>query len=165
MPKSHLKPDPNNANIGTERGNAMLGKSLQNYGAGRSVLTDRNGVILAGNKTFSKAIELGIPIQVIESDGKTLYAIQRTDLDVSDANAKELAIADNRVSEVSLTWNPDVLQSFIDDDIDLSQFWLEDELIAILDAIPESQFPEYNESVEDEVQYCECPECGHRFPK
>jgi len=27
------------------------------------------------------------------------------------------------------------------------------------------EFPEYDESVADSVQYAECPECGHRFPK
>ena len=27
------------------------------------------------------------------------------------------------------------------------------------------EFPEYDESVEDEVEWIECPECGHRWPK
>lgn len=27
------------------------------------------------------------------------------------------------------------------------------------------EFPEYDESVADEVEMLECPECGHRFPK
>ena len=27
------------------------------------------------------------------------------------------------------------------------------------------EFPEYDESVADEVEYLECPECGHRWPK
>ena len=30
---------------------------------------------------------------------------------------------------------------------------------------PSVEFKEYDESVEDSVQYCECPSCGHRFPK
>lgn len=30
---------------------------------------------------------------------------------------------------------------------------------------PDVEFKEYDESVADEVQYCECPSCGHRFPK
>lgn len=30
---------------------------------------------------------------------------------------------------------------------------------------PNVEFPEYTEDVENDVQYCECPECGHRFPK
>jgi len=27
------------------------------------------------------------------------------------------------------------------------------------------EFPEYDESVADEVEYLECPECGHKWPK
>ena len=30
---------------------------------------------------------------------------------------------------------------------------------------PSVEFKEYDELVEDTVQYCECPSCGHRFPK
>lgn len=39
-----------------------------------------------------------------------------------DKKARELAIADNRVSEVDLEWNPEVLASL---DTELSQFWSE----------------------------------------
>jgi len=27
------------------------------------------------------------------------------------------------------------------------------------------EFPEYDESIADEVEYIECPECGHKWPK
>ena len=30
---------------------------------------------------------------------------------------------------------------------------------------PDVDFKEYDESVADEVEYLECPECGHRWPK
>ncbi len=30
---------------------------------------------------------------------------------------------------------------------------------------PDVDFPEYDESVADSVEYLECPECGHRWPK
>jgi ParB-like chromosome segregation protein Spo0J len=30
---------------------------------------------------------------------------------------------------------------------------------------PDVEFPEYDESVADSVKYCECPECGHRWPQ
>ena len=32
-------------------------------------------------------------------------------------------------------------------------------------AAPDIEFKEYDESTADDVQYCECPNCGHRFPK
>ena len=31
--------------------------------------------------------------------------------------------------------------------------------------LPNVEFPEYDESVENEVEWLECPECGHRWPK
>lgn len=31
--------------------------------------------------------------------------------------------------------------------------------------IPDIDFKEYDESIEDEVEFIECPSCGHKFPK
>jgi hypothetical protein len=30
---------------------------------------------------------------------------------------------------------------------------------------PDVDFKEYDETVENDVEYCTCPECGHKFPK
>lgn len=30
---------------------------------------------------------------------------------------------------------------------------------------PDVEFKEYDESVADDVEYCECPNCGHKWPK
>lgn len=136
-----LTSDPQNANKGTVRGLGMVERSLQSYGAGRSILASNDGVILAGNKTYDRAIELGIPVQEIESDGTTLFVIRRTDLAYDDPRAKELAIADNRSSEVGLDWSPDVLAALADDGVDLSQFWFEDELAEVLTALDEPILP------------------------
>ena len=138
MANAIIQQDPQNANKGTVRGRGMVERSLQQYGAGRSVLVDRNGVIIAGNKTAEIAQELGIPVTVIESDGTTLYAIKRTDLDMAtDDAAKALGVADNRASETGLEWDPDVLQSFMDDGLDLEQFWFPDELARVLEGLPD----------------------------
>lgn len=69
---SQLSPDPLNANRGTERGQRALDRSLREYGPGRSVLIDRHGTIIAGNKTYERAKQLDIPVQVVKSDGTTL---------------------------------------------------------------------------------------------
>lgn len=52
-----LIPDSQNPNRGTPRGRAMLDRSLRTYGAGRSILTDRDGRVIAGNKTVEQAAE------------------------------------------------------------------------------------------------------------
>ena len=96
-----LKADPQNANRGTDRDREALARSLREYGAGRAVLIDRRGHVIAGNKTVEQARALNLPLRVVETDGTFLVAVQRNDLDLqTDARAKALAIADNRVGEL-----------------------------------------------------------------
>ena len=47
--------DRKNANKGTQAGLRALDKSLRDLGAGRSILVDKHGEIIAGNKTTEKA--------------------------------------------------------------------------------------------------------------
>jgi hypothetical protein len=106
-----LTPDPNNANRGTDRGRDALARSLRDYGAGRAVLIDRHGRIIAGNKTVEQAKALNIPLRVVKTDGHHLIAVQRDDLDLAtDLRAKALAIADNRVGELDLEWDVEMLK-------------------------------------------------------
>ena len=131
LPLSSLSLDEQNANRGSDRGRKMLEDSLRKLGAGRSVLVDREGRVIAGNKTVETARKLGLKqIAVIETDGETLVAVRRQDLDLkTDKRAVELAVAHNRVAEVDLDWNAEVLADL---DIDLSQFWDEQELAALM---------------------------------
>lgn len=130
-----LTPDPRNANRGTERGRALLEHSLRQYGAGRSILADKNGVLIAGNKTAQVAGELGLAIREIETDGTELVVVRRTDLDLTtDTAAQELAIADNRVGQVDLHFDPERLQSLREAKVDLTAFWSEDELKKVMAA-------------------------------
>ncbi|MGC2091424.1 MAG: hypothetical protein WA638_18530, partial [Candidatus Acidiferrales bacterium] len=131
VPISRLVLDEKNANRGTKRGRELLEESLERYGAGRSVVVDRHDRVIAGNKTVEAARAAGMKsIAVIETDGTSLVAVQRGDLDlVKDKKARELAIADNRVGELDLEWSPEVLASL---DVDLTQFWNENELNKLL---------------------------------
>jgi DNA modification methylase len=124
-----LTPDSKNANKGTPRGTRMLTNSLKTYGAGRSILVDRHGVIIAGNKTFEEAKALGLDVRVVDADGKALVVVRRTNLDLAtDPEARKLALADNRVGEVNLEWDPSLLESFAADGIDLTTLWTPQEL-------------------------------------
>lgn len=125
--------DQDNANRGTRRGRQALEQSLREYGAGRSVLVDREGRVIAGNKTVEHARRLGIPVRVVETDGQQLVVVQRRDLDLlTDPKARELAIADNRVGELDLDWDPDALRQLHDDGVDLSPFWTPDEFAELV---------------------------------
>jgi DNA modification methylase len=139
MPISELVLDDKNANKGTSRGREMLGQSLEKYGAGRSVVVDRNNRVIVGNKTVEAARAAGLrSIEVIETDGSSLVAVQRGDLDLTrDKKARELAIADNRVSEIDLEWSPEVLASL---DVDLAKFWSEAELNGLLKDFRNGEF-------------------------
>ncbi len=108
---AELSLDAANANRGTERGSAMLESSLRQYGAGRSIVVDKAGRVISGNKTLEQAGQIGLEdVIVVQTDGKKLVAVQRTDLDLADGGmARALAYADNRVGEVSLDWDPEQL--------------------------------------------------------
>src|SRR5687767_9698523 len=96
-----LVPDKRNANRGTARGHDLLETSLREYGAGRSILVDKNGVVIAGNKTLEAASELGLSVKKVHTTGKQLVVVVRDDLDLeTDKAARELAYADNRVAQV-----------------------------------------------------------------
>ena len=134
MKLSDLTPDPNNANRGTERGNSALETSLQQYGAGRSILIDKHGNIIAGNKTAEIAGQVGIEsVKVVKTAGNELVAVMRTDLDLTlDPEARALAYADNRVGEISLDWDADAMLADLENGINLSAFWSDTELETIL---------------------------------
>ena len=133
---SDLQPDRRNANKGTERGLKALDHSLRQYGAGRSILVDKHGRIIAGNKTTERAADLGLEdVIIVPTDGTKLVAVQRTDLDLeTDKAARELALADNRVSELDLAWDVDQLLADVQDGVDLGAFFRPDELDALIAA-------------------------------
>jgi hypothetical protein len=91
---SDLKPDTRNANRGTKRGSEMIQASLKEYGAGRSIVLDKHGNIIAGNKTASGFGALGHEdVLVVQTNGDQLVAVQRMDLDLAEPKALQLALA------------------------------------------------------------------------
>ena len=123
-----LQPDPLNANRGTDRGREALRRSLHTYGAGRSIVIDKRGRILGGHKTVEQAKHLGLPITVVPTTGQELVVVQRMDLDArTDPRARELALADNRVAELDLDWDPAVLRQLEQAGVALEAFWTPEE--------------------------------------
>lgn len=128
-------PDPANANRGTQRGVYMVEESLQQTGAGRSIVVDRNGVIIAGNKTQQAALDSGIvEVVEVETDGNQLVVVKRNDLDLSngDERARLLAYYDNRASEVGLEWDAEQLLADMEAGLDLDGMFATEELADIL---------------------------------
>jgi len=86
VPIAQLVLDEKNANKGTRRGRELPGESLEKYGAGRSVVVDRHNRAIAGNKTVEAAADMK-SVAVIETDGSSLVAVQRGDLDLKKDKA------------------------------------------------------------------------------
>ena len=125
--------DPKNANTGTPRGRQAVEDSLRAHGAGRAVLTDRHGVVIAGNKTVEAAKAQGLSLRVVTTNGRELVVVQREDLDLAcDPRAKKLALADNRTAELGLAWDADVLRDLHAAGLDLSGFWTPEEFAALV---------------------------------
>lgn len=129
-----LTPDWKNANAGTKRGHDLHVRSLETLGAARSIVLDKDGRVVAGNKTLEVAVELGIPVVEIESDGEVLYAVKRKDWDLTDdhGDARAYAYADNRVSEENYALNLDVLLADAENGVEaINDYWFPDELSAL----------------------------------
>lgn len=160
-------PDKDNANQGTQRGQKMIQDSLQEDGAGRGIVVDRNDNVVSGNKTLENAVDIGIDKAiVVETTGNELVVTKRMDWDLyEDESPRRYAYRDNQSALKSINFSPDQLALDVEAGIDFSGIFYTEEIDEILDRVPNINFPEYNESVENEVKYIECPHCGEKFPK
>lgn len=127
-----LRPDDKNINQSSARGGEMLRRSLQEYGAARSLVADKNMRIVAGNQTLEAAAAIGLEdVVVVPTDGSKLVVVQRTDIDLDTPRGRELAIADNRTNQVGYNPDPLMLAWHGSNGADLDKFWLPDELAAL----------------------------------
>jgi hypothetical protein len=164
-----LQFDDQNANQGTPRGMGALESSLKRLGLGRSILVDRDNRIIAGNKTAEKAGEQGVAqkVRFIDTDGTELIAVRRTDLSLDDPQARELAIADNRVAELNLEWDPEVLSALAEVG-DLDAYFTTEELqeltLTPTEEVNKDEDPTpgdmANTTQESENAGRTCPHCG-----
>lgn len=109
---SDIKFDPNNYRVHTDKNKRIIRKSLEDCGAGRSILMDKDNVLIAGEGVYQQSQELGLKVRVIESDGTELVVIKRTDLSSDDEKRKLLALADNYASDTSVFDMDLVLEDF-----------------------------------------------------
>lgn len=135
-----LVQDDHNFNKGTEQGNRLLRESLEKYGAGRSMLIDKDNRIIAGNKTQQKAAELGMKVKIVETDANTIIAVKRTDITLDSKEGREMALLDNLTTQVNLTWDKAELENISDsiEGFDVSDFGFD------IDKMPSVSFVESN---------------------
>ncbi len=165
---SEFKFDDENANKGTPHGKELLKKSLQQRRFARPTFAAKDLTILGGNKTLAAAAEVGMQEAiVVESDGSRPIIHVRTDLANSKTpEARKLAIEDNRIAELSLSWDEEMLSAMAEfDEKLLEELWSKDEVKRMQAYVDDVKFKEYDESVENDVELITCPHCGKSFPK
>jgi DNA modification methylase len=133
-----IKPAIQNARRRTERGAAMIARSIEENGFGRSVLLANDGSLIAGSGTIDGCADVGLEdVIIVPSDGTKIIAIMREDVAPGSERAHRLAIADNRTSDLS-DFDPAVVAALAGE-VDLSDFWRDDELDALLAGIETEQ--------------------------
>lgn len=152
MEKEDLKPDTRNANKGTPRGQWMLEKSIEETGLGRSILADKHGNIIAGNKTYQTAMENNLPVNFVESNGRELTVVVRKDLDLNkDVKARKLAYYDNRVAQVDLDWDTSQMLEDVEKGVQLDNMWVDKELENLLNKEVDLDIPTIRPNPNDDV--------------
>lgn len=141
MANPEIKFDKKNYRKHNDRNKDLINKSLKECGAGRSIVVDNEGEIIAGNGIFEQAQKLKIPVKIVETDGSELVVVKRTDLATNDEKRKQLAIMDNSTSDSS-EFDLDSLQA--DFDVETLEDWgidadfsLKDDSKVVEDEVPE----------------------------
>lgn len=152
-----VKFDKNNYRVHSEENKNLIKKSLKDCGVGRSILVDADDCIIAGNGVYSQAKNMDFEKEVIETDGKELVVIVRTDLHTKDIKRKKLAVYDNSSSDMS-EFDLDMLQADFD----------EDSLVDMGIELKRASNKEYHNSEIDLDDLtndldCVCPQCGMEF--
>lgn len=104
--------DNKNFNKGSDFGNGLIEKSFRKFGAGRSILLDKNNRIIAGNKSVENAAAIGMEdVQIVESDGKRIIAVKRTDIDLDSPEGREMALADNATAKANIIFDAELVEA------------------------------------------------------
>jgi len=134
-----FRPQRKNANKHTQRGMGMLEKSLQKNGWIGAQTAAADGEMIAGSARLEIAADKFADVEpiIVESDGTRPVIVKRIDIpNADDPRAVELSIADNRIAQVDLEWDIDVLKDW-NQALDLGKYWKTDELAKLGSEQPE----------------------------
>lgn len=152
--------------------------SVLTFGFNGALRVWRDNVVLAGNHSLLalqsiKAQGLAAP-RGIHVEGKQ-WLVACVDVShLTEVQADAFLVADNRTAELASNDDQqlaELLSAIASEDEKLLRAtgFDPDDLDQLLQDIANDALPQdwkaYDESVENEVQYCTCPECGHKFPK
>src|SRR5262245_27444280 len=125
-----LTEDPVNRRAHTPRNVGMIADSLQDVGAGLSIIIDEQNQLIGGHGVIEAAGQVGITkLHVVDAEGDAIVAVRRRNL--TPEQKRRMAMYDNRTSDLS-EWNLDQIQADVDAGLDMSPFFSDQELDALL---------------------------------
>lgn len=96
-----IREDKRNYRRHSDKNLSLIGKSLDDFGAGRSIVADNSGQVIGGNGTLREANKRGIPKRIIHTTGDELVVVVRDDISPDDPRRAKLAIVDNSTTDTS----------------------------------------------------------------
>ena len=79
-----IREDKRNYRRHGEKNLSLIGRSLDDFGAGRSIVADNSGQVIGGNGTLREANKRGIPKRIIHTTGDELVVVVRDDIAPDD---------------------------------------------------------------------------------
>lgn len=72
-----IREDRRNYRKHSEQNLKLIGRSLDNYGAGRSIVADNSGAVIGGNGTLREANKRGLKQRIVHTTGDELVVVVR----------------------------------------------------------------------------------------
>lgn len=134
---SDFKSQNENANGHTERGLKSLSVAYEKVGYVAPMTADANNEILDGSARLQKAVDQ-FPDEalVIRHDGSKPVIMVREDIkDGTDPKAKLISYGANRIAETNLDWEPGQVLVDVENGVDLSGLFSDNELAEMEDEV------------------------------
>lgn len=161
-----VRPQRVNANRHTQRGLGLLEDSIQQLGWIGAITVAADGETFDGSARVEVGASAGFEDAiVVESDGSKPIIHRRIDIPTADdPKARELGIRANRVAQVDLDWDADILKGLAEEGVKLDDLFTADEFMELVHDVPAFEPASIDEQGRlDEKKKCTCPECGHEF--
>jgi len=129
-------------------------RSLEKFGVADPLVVNTDNLIIGGHQR-KRILQM-----IAEADPNYEVDVRIPDRTLTDEEVAELNI---RLNKNSGSWDWDVLANEFELP-DLVEWGFEPFELGINNE-PAPEFKEYDESVADDVEFIECPNCGHKWPK
>jgi hypothetical protein len=120
-----FQPIAQNPNKHTPKGMGMLDAAMSRHGYVAPMTAAADGAILDGNARLETVATKfpGVEPIIVEHDGTRPIIAVRTDIpNADDPMARDIIVTANRIAEVDLEYDLDVLREFAADGLDLAPF-------------------------------------------